>query len=58
MYQDVVLNVDFNDPETNENVKLAVKGSTQYNNINAKQEFKIGIPKMLMSSRWSNLRNP
>ncbi|WP_339295235.1 hypothetical protein MKY82_00445 [Paenibacillus sp. FSL W7-1279] len=44
-YQDVVLNVDFNDPETNENVKLAVKASTQYNNINAKQEFKIGIPK-------------
>jgi len=44
-YQDVVMNVDFNDPETNENVKLAVKGSTQYTNINEKAEFKIGIPK-------------
>ncbi|GAB6928063.1 hypothetical protein JCM10914A_20460 [Paenibacillus sp. JCM 10914] len=43
-YQDVVMNVDFNDPESSENVKLAIKGSTQYMNINAKQEFKIGIP--------------
>ena len=44
VYQDVVLNVDFNDPESKENVKLAVKGSTQYSKINEKQTFKIGIP--------------
>lgn len=43
-YQDIIMNVDFNDPESDENVKLAVKGSTQYTNINEKQEFVIGIP--------------
>ncbi|GIO94436.1 hypothetical protein [Paenibacillus lactis] len=44
-YQDVALNVEFNEPETSESVKVAIKGSTQYLNINKKQEFKIGIPK-------------
>ncbi|WP_054955424.1 DUF6612 family protein [Paenibacillus dakarensis] len=45
VYQDVVMNIDFNDPETQDNMKLAVKGSTQYSKINEKQTFKIGIPK-------------
>ncbi|MGM1049896.1 MAG: DUF6612 family protein [Bacillota bacterium] len=45
VYQDLVMNVDFNDPETKDTVKLAVKGSTQYSKINEKQTFKIGIPK-------------
>lgn len=44
-YQDLVMNVDFNDPETKDTVKLAIKGSTQYSKINEKQTFKIGIPK-------------
>lgn len=44
VYQDVVMNLDFNYPETQESVKLAVKGSTQYSKINEKQTFKIGIP--------------
>lgn len=45
VYQDLVLNVDFNDPETKDSVKLALKGNTQYSKINEKQTFKIGIPK-------------
>lgn len=45
VYQELVMNVDFTDPETNDVVKLAIKGDTQYSKINEKQTFKIGIPK-------------
>ncbi|OAB43615.1 hypothetical protein [Paenibacillus glacialis] len=43
-YQDVVMNIELNDPETKQDVKLALKGSSQYNKINEKQTFVIGIP--------------
>lgn len=43
-YQDFVMNIEVNDPETKQDVKLAMKGSSQYSNINEKQTFKIGIP--------------
>ncbi|MNO78474.1 hypothetical protein D3C76_696110 [compost metagenome] len=43
-YQDMAVNVEVNDPETNTEVKLAVKGTSQFININEKQTFKIGIP--------------
>ncbi|MNC73481.1 hypothetical protein D3C75_1246910 [compost metagenome] len=33
-----------NDPATKDNVKLSVTGYTQYNKINAKAAFKVGIP--------------
>lgn len=39
-YQDIVLNVDFNDPESTDNVKLGIKATTQYSKINEKQTFK------------------
>ncbi|NMO97886.1 hypothetical protein [Paenibacillus lemnae] len=44
VYQDAVMNMEFTDPDTDEVVKLAVKGSTQYSKINEEQSFKIGIP--------------
>ncbi|OAB47778.1 hypothetical protein [Paenibacillus antarcticus] len=43
-YQDLVMNIELNDPETKQDVKLALKGSSQYSKINEKQAFKIGIP--------------
>ncbi|MFB5269122.1 hypothetical protein ACE41H_20365 [Paenibacillus enshidis] len=44
VYQSLNANVDFNDPETKENIKLSVTGSGQYTKINEKQTFVIGIP--------------
>lgn len=43
-YQDVVMNVEVNDPETKQDMKLSLKGSSQYSKINEKQTFEIGIP--------------
>lgn len=43
-YQDFVMNIEVNDAETKQDVKLAMKGSSQYSKINEKQTFKIGIP--------------
>ncbi len=43
-YQDVVMNIELNDPETKQDVKLALKSSFQYSKINEKQTFIIGIP--------------
>ncbi|WP_438348271.1 hypothetical protein ACP8HI_22035 [Paenibacillus sp. FA6] len=43
-YQDIVMDIEVNDPETNQEMKLALKGYNQYLNINEKQTFKIGIP--------------
>ncbi|MGF7050120.1 uncharacterized protein YcfL [Paenibacillus sp. DS2015] len=43
-YQGLDMNIEFNDPETNQNVALALKASNQYSNINEKQTFIIGIP--------------
>ncbi|WP_028543403.1 hypothetical protein [Paenibacillus taiwanensis] len=42
-YQTFVGNLDFN--EADENVKLALRVTTETSNINGKQEFKIGVPK-------------
>ncbi|MBO3284658.1 hypothetical protein MKY98_00490 [Paenibacillus sp. FSL M8-0228] len=44
VYQDLNANVEMNDPATKDNVKLSVTGYTQYNKINAKAAFKVGIP--------------
>jgi hypothetical protein len=43
-YQDLVMDFEVNDPETNQEMKLALKGYNQYLNINEEQTFKIGIP--------------
>ncbi|MDP4099246.1 hypothetical protein OIN60_21240 [Paenibacillus sp. P96] len=44
VYQSLNAKLDFNDPETKQNVKLSVTGSGQYTKINEKQTFAIGIP--------------
>lgn len=44
-YQNAVINVEMNDPETKENVKLSMELTNQYSKVNEKQTFKIGIPK-------------
>jgi hypothetical protein len=44
VYQDLNVNVEMNDPETKDNVKLSVTGYSQYSKINEKATFKIGIP--------------
>lgn len=44
-YQDAIANVEMNDPETKDNVKLSMEVTNQYSKINDKQTFKIGIPK-------------
>jgi hypothetical protein len=43
-YQDLVMDIEVNDPETKQEMKLALKGYNQYLNINEEQTFKIGIP--------------
>lgn len=43
-YQGLDMNIEVNDPETKQDMKLALKASSQYSNINEKQTFKIGIP--------------
>ncbi|MFB5679210.1 hypothetical protein ACE3NQ_30255 [Paenibacillus terreus] len=44
VYQSLNANVDFNDPDTKQNVKLSVTGSSQYSKINEKQTFANEIP--------------
>ncbi|WP_322925194.1 hypothetical protein [Paenibacillus campi] len=44
VYQQMVMDAVFSDPDTKQNVKVAVEGSGQYSNINEKQTFAIGIP--------------
>lgn len=44
VYQQMVMDAVFSDPETKENVKLSLDGSSQYSKINEKQTFAIGIP--------------
>lgn len=44
-YQDAVMNVEMNDPETKDNMKLSLQATSQYSKINEKQTFSIGIPK-------------
>ncbi|GAB6992629.1 hypothetical protein [Paenibacillus pini] len=44
-YQDMIMNAEFNDPDTKDNVLLSMQGSNIYSKINEKQTFKIGIPK-------------
>lgn len=44
VYQKMVMDAVFSDPETKQNVKLALEGSGQYSKINEKQTFAIGIP--------------
>ncbi|QCT00817.1 putative lipoprotein [Paenibacillus algicola] len=44
VYQDMAMNVEITEPETDESMKIAVKGSTQYSKINEPQTFVVGIP--------------
>lgn len=44
-YQDAVVNVEMNDPETKDNMLLSMEMTNQYSKVNEKQTFKIGIPK-------------
>ncbi len=44
VYQQMVMDAVFSDPDTKENVKLALDGNAQYSKINEKQTFAIGIP--------------
>ncbi len=44
-YQDAVVNVEMNDPETKDNMKLSMEMTNQYSKVNEKQTFKVGIPK-------------
>ncbi|GIP30773.1 hypothetical protein J23TS9_59030 [Paenibacillus sp. J23TS9] len=44
-YQDAVVNVEMNDPETKDNMMLSMQMTNQYSKVNEKQTFKIGIPK-------------
>ncbi|MWV47613.1 hypothetical protein GRF59_28975 [Paenibacillus sp. HJL G12] len=44
-YQDAVVDVEMNDPETKDNMKLSMELTNQYSKINGEQAFKIGIPK-------------
>ncbi|AJS61699.1 hypothetical protein [Paenibacillus sp. IHBB 10380] len=43
-YQGLDMNIEVNDPDTKQNISLALKASNQYSEINEKQTFKIGIP--------------
>lgn len=45
VYQDVLMDLKFNNPDDKTNVGLSITGSSQYSKINEKAEFKIGIPK-------------
>ncbi|PQP87245.1 DUF6612 family protein, partial [Paenibacillus sp. AR247] len=44
-YQGAVMNVEMNDPETKDNMKLSLEATSQYSKINEKQTFSVGIPK-------------
>ncbi|WP_223069308.1 DUF6612 family protein [Paenibacillus caui] len=44
VYQKLDASLDFNDPDTKENVKVAFEVSSAFSKINEKPEFKIGIP--------------
>ncbi len=44
VYQQMVMDAVFSDPDTKQNVKLVMDGSGQYSKINEKQTFAIGIP--------------
>lgn len=44
VYQQMVMDAVFSDPDTKQNVKLSLDGSSQYSKINEKQTFAIGIP--------------
>ncbi|MHA0858268.1 hypothetical protein [Paenibacillus sp. CMAA1364] len=43
-YQDMVMDIEVNDPDTKQDIKMALKGWNQYLKINEKQTFKIGVP--------------
>ncbi|WP_028591799.1 hypothetical protein [Paenibacillus massiliensis] len=44
IYQEMKANLEFNDAESQSNVKVAFTGTSQYSKINEKQTFVIGIP--------------
>jgi hypothetical protein len=44
VYQDLLMDIKVNDPEDGTNVAFSVNGTGQYDKINEKPEFKIGIP--------------
>lgn len=44
VYQDLLMDIKVNDPDTSTKVGLSLTGSSQYSKINEKAEFKIGIP--------------
>lgn len=44
VYQDLVLDLNIKDPESDENILIKAKGTNQYKNINQEQTFEIGIP--------------
>ncbi|WP_458120559.1 hypothetical protein [Paenibacillus sp. Z6-24] len=44
VYQKMVMDAVFANPDTKENVKVALEGSSQYSKINEKQTFSLGIP--------------
>lgn len=44
VYQQMVMDAVFANPDTKENVKVALEGSSQYSKINEKQAFTLGIP--------------
>lgn len=43
-YQDVNMDIEINDPATNDKVRLALEFNSTFSKINEKQDFKIGIP--------------
>jgi hypothetical protein len=44
VYQDLLMDIKVNDPEEGTNVAFSVNGTGQYDKINEKPVFKIGIP--------------
>jgi hypothetical protein len=44
VYQDLLMDIKVNNPEDGTNVAFSINGTGQYDKINEKPEFKIGIP--------------
>lgn len=44
VYQDMLMDIKVNDPESGENVAMSLTASSQYSKINEEQTFQIGIP--------------
>lgn len=49
VYQTLIADVEFNDAQTNDNVKMALQSTSTYGHINEKPEFEIGIPAETMT---------